>query len=193
MVASYVASTLLEWHTEHHGHDLPHDVSCLRLDGPRRLEVPAAFRLCRSPDPCELACGSDSRAKLPDGRPAFAKTWRIENWSGKQGFGPAAYARSLRQIRPVHVLLVPSFLQVSEQLGLEGMPLHEADLALEPQNHATCCEFSPCEARGFLPVSRFHGLGRVLIFRLEGLLGGLNTRCQVEPRPPSCRRGFTAH
>ncbi|CAE7807156.1 unnamed protein product [Symbiodinium sp. CCMP2592] len=47
------------------------------------LEVPAAFRLCRSPDPCEL-------------------TWRIENWSGKQGFGPAAY--------------------VSEQLGLEGCP-----------------------------------------------------------------------
>ena len=77
--------------------------------------------------------------------------------------------------------------------GFGGMPLHEADLALEPQNHATCCEFSPCEARGFLPVSRFHGLGRVLIFRLEGLLGGLNTRCQVEPRPPSCRRGFTAH
>ncbi|CAE7254932.1 unnamed protein product, partial [Symbiodinium sp. CCMP2456] len=48
-----------------------------------RLEVPAAFRLCRSPDPCEV-------------------TWRIENWSGKQGFGPAAY--------------------VSKQLGLEGCP-----------------------------------------------------------------------
>lgn len=47
------------------------------------LEVPAAFRLCRSPDPCEV-------------------TWRIENWSGKQEFGPAAY--------------------VSEQLALEGCP-----------------------------------------------------------------------
>ena len=42
--------------TEHH--DARHDVRTVP-----RLEVPAAFRLCRSPDPCEVAGGSDSLAR----------------------------------------------------------------------------------------------------------------------------------